>query len=181
MGASISEFLANFQGGGARPNRYEVILTFPVAVPFAGEASRKFQFTCKAATIPASNMGNIDVPYKGRQVKVPGDRVFDDWTVTALLDNDFLARKSFENWHNRINGFQTNVSDVNFINPANLYATAQVHLMDRADRIVRTYYIDGMYPTQVGEVQLGYDQNDQIAEQPITFAINSWSTDDTTD
>lgn len=181
MGASVNEFLANFQGGGARPNRYEVILTFPTAVPFATEAGRKLQFTCKAASIPATNIGVIDVPYKGRQVKVPGDKVWDDWSVTVMLDNDFLGRKSFENWHNRINGFETNVADVNFVNPANLFATAQVYAMDRADRILRTYYIEGMFPSMVAEIQLGYDQNDMVAEQQVTFAINGWSTDDTTD
>lgn len=179
MTASINDFLANFQGGGARPNRYEVILTFPAAVPFAIDAGKKIQYTCKAATIPSTNLGVIDVPYKGRQLKVPGDKVWDDWQATILIDNDFLARKSFETWHNLINGFRTNVADVNFVNPANLYASAQVFAMDRSDRVIRTYQIDSMFPTMVSEVQLGYDQNDMVMEQQVTFAINGWYADTT--
>lgn len=179
MPASIHDFLANFQGGGLRPNRYEVILTFPGSVD-AGTASKKISFTCKAAAIPASNMGVIDVPYMGRQVKVPGDKVWDDWTVQIILDNDLLGRKVFERWHDQLLGFDSNVAQPNMINPSNSFATAIVNALDRADRVIATYTVKDMFPSQVGEVVLGYDQNDQVAEQPVTFAINGWESDVTT-
>ncbi len=179
MTASITDFLANFQGGGARPNRYEVILSFPSAVPFATDAANKIKFTCKTAAIPASNMGVIDVPYKGRNAKVPGDKVWDDWNVTILLDNDYLGRGVFESWHNLILGFNSNVASNGFMNPANAFANATVNLLDRHDQIRRSYRVEGMFPTLVGEVTLGYDQNDMISEQPVTFAINGWTSDAT--
>lgn len=179
MTASITDFLANFQEGGARPNRYEVILTFPSAVPFANDASRKIKFTCKTAAIPGSNLGVIDVPYKGRMAKIPGDKVWDDWNVTILLDNDYLGRGVFEAWHNLINGFETNVASQGMMNPANCFANATVNLLDRYDNVRRSYRVEGMFPTLVGEVTLGYDQNDMISEQPVTFAINGWSSDAT--
>lgn len=179
MPASVHDFLANFQGGGLRPNRYEVILTFPASVD-AGQASKKVAFTCKAAAIPASNLGVVDVPYMGRQVKVPGDKTFDDWTVQIILDNDLLGRKVFERWHDQLLGFESNVAQDFMVNPSNAFATAVVNAMDRADRIIATYTVEDMFPSQVGEVTLGYDQNDQVAEQSVTFAINGWSSDVTT-
>ena len=175
MTASVFDFLANFRGGGARPNRYEVILTFPMGVPFAQAASQKIGFTCSAATIPSTNIGVIDVPYMGRQVKVPGDKIFDDWTVSVLIDNDFLGRSVFEKWHDMLLGFRSNVAQPQMVNPANAYARAIVNQLDRADNIVQRYQVDGIFPTQVGEITLGYDQNDQVMLQPITFAINGWS------
>lgn len=179
MTASIYDFLANFRGGGARPNRYRVVLTFPAGVPAGIAASEKISFTCSAASIPSSNIGIVDVPYMGRQVKVPGDKTFDDWTVTVLLDNDFLGRIAFEKWHDMILGFRTNVAQANMVNPINAYARAQVFALDRADNVIARYQIDGMFPSQVGEVTLGYDQNDQIMQQPVTFAINGWSSNAT--
>lgn len=178
MTASVHDFLANFRGGGARPNRYEVILNFPTSVPGAADASKKISFTCMAATIPSSNMGVIDVPYKGRQVKVPGDKIFDDWTVTVMIDSDFLGRKIFERWHNQILGFKSNQATSTMVNPNNAYASAIVKQLDRAEKVIRTYKVEGIFPTQVSEIQLGYDQNDQIMQQPITFAINGWTSDD---
>lgn len=177
MAAGVFDFLANFRGGGARPNRYEVILTFPAGVPNGVFAAEKISFTCTAATIPASMMGVAIVPYKGRQVKIPGDKTFDDWNVTIALDNDWLGRSVFERWHDLILGFRTNVADDGMINPIASFARAQVRQLDRADQIVQQYEVEGMFPSMVGEVQLGYDQNDMVALQPVTFAINNWSSD----
>lgn len=178
MTADIYSFLSNFKGGGARPNRYQVVLDFPKGVG-STETSRKIGFTCKATAIPSSNMGVIDLPFMGRQIKVPGDKTWDDWNVTVLIDNDFATRDVFEAWHNKILGFQSNVADKDFIDPANVYAKAQVHQLDRADTIVKTYFVEGIFPTSVGEISLGYDSNDQVMEQPVTFAINGWSTSKT--
>ena len=175
MTASIYDFLANFQGGGARPNRYRVILTFPGTVPAGLQASNKISFTCSAAAIPASSLGVVDVPYMGRQVKVPGDKIWEDWNVQILLDNDFIGRSAFESWHDQLLGFRSNVAQADKVNPINAYARAQVNCLDRADNVTQIYRIDGMFPINVGEVQLGYDQNDQVALQPVTFAINGWS------
>jgi len=104
MTASPLDFLANFQGGGFRPNRYQVILTFPAGVPNALNAATKFGFTCKAAAIPSSQMGVAEIPYMGRQIKVPGDKTWDDWNVTVMLDTDFATRDVFETWHDLILG-----------------------------------------------------------------------------
>ena len=177
--ASVHNFIANFRGGGARPNRYNVILTFPPAVPQGLVAATKLGFTCKATAIPASSMGVIDAPYMGRQVKIPGDKVWADWTVTALVDQDYLARGSFETWHNLINGFDTNVASAGMQDPANCFARAKVQLLDRYDRVTRTSDVEGIWPSEVGEITLGYDQNDQLMEQQVTFAINGWSSDST--
>lgn len=174
--ANIQDFLANFQGGGARPNRYEVILTFPDGVPGAQDASRKIGFTCKASAVPSTNIGIVEVPYMGRMVKIPGDKVWDDWTCTILLDNDLKGRKVFETWHEMLLGFRSNVAQPQMVNPNNAFASAEVVLLDRADGVLAggNYLVEGIFPQQVSEVTLGYDQNDQIMEQTVTFAINGW-------
>lgn len=172
MAADIYSFLSQFTGGGARPNRYEVILSFPNGVG-SSEVSKKIQFTCKATSIPATEMGVADVPYKGRHVKIPGDKTFGDWNVTILIDNDFIGRSTFEQWHNQILGFTSNVAaDTDWINPINVYATAIVNQLDRADNIIQTYQIGGIFPTNVSEISLGYDTNDSVMEQQVTFAVN---------
>lgn len=180
MTADVFTFLSNFRGGGARPNRYEVILTFPAGVPNGIVASEKVSFTCSAASIPSSQMGIVNVPYKGRQVKVPGDKTFDDWNVSVILDNDWLGRSVFERWHDLILGFRSNVAQPQMINPTNAFARAIVLQLDRADNLVQRYEVEGMFPSSVGEVTLGYDQNDSVMLQPITFAVNNWSSQVTT-
>jgi len=184
IGTSVSDFLANFQGGGLRPNRYQVVLSFPndvlAAVHGGTTSANKISFTCKASSIPASQVGTAQVPYMGRGIKFAGDKTFDDWEITVMLDNDLIGRHIFEAWHDQIMGFDSNVSTQSFVNPANYMASGTVTLLDRAGGILETYTIEAIWPTNLGSVSLGYDTNDSIAEQQVTFAVNGWSNGFTT-
>ena len=174
MTASAMDFLANFQGGGFRPNRYRVVLSFPQAVPNTLAATTKAGFTCKATSIPSTMLGTAEVYFMGRPVKIPGDKTWDDWTVSIYMDTDFVTRDAFETWHDLILGFESTTAREGMATTVNAFATAQVHALNRYDEIVKTYDLDGIWPTQVGEVTLGFDQNDQVAEFPVTFAVNGW-------
>ena len=97
---TISKFKSRLQGGGARPNLFEVNLNdFKFAPEWDNET---FQFLCKAAQLPSSNVTPISIPFRGRSLKVAGDRTFDDWTVTVINDEDFKLRTAFEQWMNGI-------------------------------------------------------------------------------
>jgi hypothetical protein len=170
---SVTEFIANFQGGGARPNLYNVILTFPLGIGSAQE-SRKASFTCRSASLPASNMGLVQVPYMGRQVKIAGDKTFDDWTITIINDSDFSVRDAFERWTDRISGHVGNVAAPGFGNPTRYFANAEVIQLDREDYEVKSYFFEGIFPTSVSDIQMGFDQNDMVEEFTVTLAVNYW-------
>ena len=108
---NISAFRERLRGGGARPNLYEVVLNLPNGLDFADASGvqDKSRFLVKAAALPASNLGVVEVPYRGRQLKVAGDRTFDTWTVTVLNDTDFKVRAAMEAWTNQINNNYTNI------------------------------------------------------------------------
>lgn len=179
IGTSVTNFIANFQGGGARPNLYNVLLTFPPAVANS-LSSVKAAFTCRAASLPASNLGMAVVPFMGRQVKLAGDKTFDDWTITIINDTDFSVRDSFERWMDYINGHVSNVAARGWGNPTNYFANAEVVQLDREDREVKSYFFEGIFPINVSEIQLGYDQNDMVEEFTVTFAVNYWAARTTT-
>lgn len=170
----VNSFIANFQGGGLRPNLYKVIVTFPTEVGGA-QAATKVAFTCKAATVPASNLGIAVAPYMGREVKLAGDRTFDDWNITVMLDSDLVNRDAFEVWSDLANGHVSNVAIPGWGNPTKYMATAEVHLINREGKTIRTYTLEGTWPTVVGEISLGWDNNNQIAEMPVTLAVQYWS------
>lgn len=179
MTAAISDFLANFQGGGYRPNRFNVILTFPGAVPNALGAATKFGFTCRSASIPQLTLGVAEVPYMGRMAKIPGDKVWDDWNVTVMVDMDFVVRDVFESWQDMILGFDSNVATNGMQNPTNCFATATVQALDRYDNVIKNYTASGIWPSSVGEMQLAYDDNNTVSSFDVTFSVNNWSTEAT--
>ena len=103
---NITEFRTRLIGGGARSNLFEVTIEYPES--FGENAKENGQFLIKAAEIPAANLGNIPVPYRGRVLPVAGDRTFDPWTITVINDTDFSIRSAMERWSNFINDIQTN-------------------------------------------------------------------------
>ena len=96
----VDDFKSKLRGGGARPNLFKATVNFPA---YAGGDVELTSFLCKAAQLPASVMNVVEVPFRGRQLKVAGDRTFETWTVTIINDTDFNTRNAMERWMNGIN------------------------------------------------------------------------------
>ena len=151
---TISDFKTKLTGGGARANLFEVVLTFPDAAKPPDEVLDKSRFMVKGARLPASNIAQIEVPFRGRVLKIAGDRTFDSWTVTVINDTDFAIRSAFENWMNTINKLDNNTG---LVNPADYQADAYVYQLDRDGQDLRAYRFYDTFPTQVGPIELSYD------------------------
>ena len=170
---SITEFRSRMTGGGARSNLFEVNIQYPDLVG-NGSATEDGEFLVKAAEIPAANLGNIPVPFRGRVLPVAGDRTFDPWTITVINDTDFSIRSKMEEWSNFINDIQTTQGEVN---PENYQTNATVKQLGRAGDLsgggtipsLRQYNFVGIYPNAVSSIPLDYGATDQIEEFQVTF------------
>ena len=171
---NIQEFRSRMTGGGARSNLFEVEITFPDGIGISeSSVSDKVPFLVKAAEIPASNLGNIPVPYRGRVLPIAGDRTFDPWTVTVINDTDFLIRDAMEKWSNSINDIQTAQGS---INPEVYQKSARVFQKSRegvgpsdTEKDLRIYKFEGIYPNVVSSIPLDFGATDQIEEFQVTF------------
>ena len=171
---NITEFRSRLSGGGARANLFEIEIAFPdeLGIDF-NLVTDKVPFLVKAAEIPASNLGNIPVPYRGRVLPVAGDRTFDPWTVTIINDTDFIIRDAMEKWSNSINDLQTAQGT---INPEVYQKSALVKQLSREgsapgdpEKTLRTYKFEGIYPNTVSSIPLDFGATDQIEEFQVTF------------
>ena len=171
---SITEFRSRLSGGGARANLFEVEIAFPEELGInLTDVSDKVPFLVKAAEIPASNLGNIPVPYRGRVLPVAGDRTFDPWTVTIINDVGFEIRDAMEKWSNSINDLQTAQGTTN---PEVYQRSALVKQLSREgsapgdpEKTLRTYKFEGIYPNTVSSIPLDFGATDQIEEFQVTF------------
>ena len=171
---NIQEFRSRMTGGGARSNLFEVEIKFPDGLAINESlVSDKTPFLVKAAEIPASNLGNIPVPYRGRVLPIAGDRTFDPWTVTIINDTDFLIRDAMERWSNSINDIQTAQGS---INPEVYQTSARVFQKSRegngpsdTEKDLRIYKFEGIYPNVVSSIPLDFGATDQIEEFQVTF------------
>ena len=167
---TISNFKSKLTGGGARPNLFEVVLTFPDTSKPDSDVLDKARFMVKAATLPASNVGLVDVALRGRVLKIAGDRTFDTWSPTIINDTDFSIRSAFERWMNTINRVSDNTG---LTNPADYQADAYVYQLDRDGSTLRTYRFYDVFPTQVGQIELSYEQSG-IQEFTVELQVQWW-------
>ena len=178
---SIVDFKQKLTGGGARSNLFEVEIEYPesINVTTGSEGPKEFgKFMIKAAEIPASNLGNIPVPFRGRVLPIAGDRTFDPWTVTIINDTNFKIRDAMEQWSNSINDLQTAQG---LIDPVDYQTNAKVKQLSREGlnnpgdiTVLREYRFEGIYPNVVSSIPLDYGATDQIEEFQVTFNYLFW-------
>lgn len=168
---TLSDFKAKMTGGGARPNLFEVVLQFPISAPTDTDTLQKTRFLVKAAALPASNIGPIEVPFRGRVLKLAGDRTFDTWTITVLNDTDFSIRSAFEKWMNSMNRMEdaTGTQD-----PAFYQSDAYVYQLDRDGSTLRTYRFHDVFPNNLSSMDLNYESTDQIHEFTVEMQVQWW-------
>jgi hypothetical protein len=166
----ITDFKSKLTGGGARSNLFEVELAFPSAVSVDNAILDKSRFLVKAAAIPSSNVTSLEVSFRGRTLKVAGDRSFESWTITVINDTDFAIRSAFEKWMNYINRLSDNTGQTN---PALYQADAYVHQLNRDGSILRSYHMYDLFPTSISSMPLDYG-TDSIQEFTVEMQVHWW-------
>ena len=204
MARGISEFKTKLINGGARPNLFLVRLNFPTTlseiadigqVEASNILTERAEFLVKTAQLPASTIGTIDVPFRGRMLKVAGDRTFEPWSVTVVNDGEFGIRKAFETWSRGINALTENVSQLGYGDDNPGYCVdLEVFQLSRDGKtpnktpqaitaggvdgmdVVRSYKFYDAWPSSLSAIDLSYESNDQIEEFTVEFQYNYYET-----
>jgi len=200
MARGISEFKTKLINGGARPNLFLVRLNFPTtlntitdieSVDSSNVITERAEFLVKTAQLPASTIGTIDVPFRGRMLKVAGDRTFEPWSVTVVNDGQFGIRKAFETWSRGINALTENVSQLGYGDDNPGYCVdLEVFQLGRDQQkpnktpqsmnsqgrdgmeVIRGYKFYDAWPSSLSAIDLSYESNDQIEEFTVEFQYN---------
>jgi len=170
MAFNIQEIRSQLALGGARNSLFQV----QIANPANGAGDIKVPFMVKAAQIPASTLGMIEVPYFGRKIKIAGDRTFAEWTVTVINDEDFLIRNAMEQWMNTINSHAGNIREFGSASPLLYKSNAQITQFSKTGVPIREYTFNGMFPTEVSTIEMAWETTDAIEEFTVTFQYDFW-------
>ena len=174
MAFNVAEFRANLIGDGARPNLFQVTLTFPTVAANGVVAGQKATFMAKTAQLPGSTVGTVPLYYFGRELKFAGNRTFTDWTLQIINDEDFTIRNSIESWMNAINSHAGNVRNAAAAGPSGYTVDAEVTQYGKTGDALKTYKFVGMYPLDLAPIDLDWGSNDSIEEYGVTFAYQWW-------
>ena len=194
---TLSKFQSKLQGGGARPNLFEVsIPDLPDAAKnstpkatWGSDEQENFSIMCKAAQLPASTIASIDVPFRGRTLKVAGDRTIENWNITIINDEDFAIRNAMEAWMNAIAKLSNNTGAVNpssYMTDAYVYQLGRGYSSGRFSKAnsgtddgesvtpLKSFKFIDIFPVSVSAIDLSYDSGDTIEEFTVEFAVQSF-------
>ena len=176
--SNVSSFLTQVKQG-VRPNMFQVDITFPGT----NADQTLVSYMCKSAALPASNIGVIEVPFRGRTVKIAGDRTFDNWSATFINDKEMKSRAYFEQWLNQINTHKANTGAIQ--DPTAYGRSVVIRQLEKdnspAGSELRSYKLWYAFPISTSAIDLAYDSNDQIEEFSVEFQYSYWTVGDDSD
>jgi len=175
MPFSVDDFKSGLTRGGARPNLFEVQMEFPALASGLGAdtgINRKMTFTCKAASLPESTIGMIDLPYFGRTAKFAGNRTYGDWTTTVFNDEDFAVHDGVRNWIELMNGPLSNIRLAGSVRQYQTDATVSQFGMN-GDRL-KTFTFHNIWPSTLSAIDLDWGTNDSLEELTVTWQYDYW-------
>ena len=163
--ARIDDFKATLIGGGARPNQFRVTITPPPGIAI-GLDVRRSSFLAKASNLPGQTLGEIPVPFRGRNIYIAGDREFETWSTTFINDTDFMVRNAIERWMNGINDL---VENTGVSTPAEYSADLFVEQLDRDDTVLKNYIFRNAHPLTVAQIDVAYESTNALEEFEVTW------------
>jgi hypothetical protein len=183
MAFNINDFRANgLSLGGARPSLFEII--FPEWPGSAGsDARQKLTLLAKASQIPPSIIGQVEIPYFGRRIKLVGDRVYTNWNVTIMNDEDYQVRQAMETWHEQLNDHQFNLMQTDSAPRPGTSTTSStsgykrdaiVNHYSKTGTLLKTYTMVGLFPVTISEMALDWEAIDQVQQFDVEFALDYW-------
>jgi hypothetical protein len=182
---TIDDFKANVASDFARPNLFQVDLNFPQGIINNASLIELGKFTVRAANLPASNIGVIEIPFRGRVLKIAGDRTFEPWTITIQNDSNFVLRNAFELWASSIQAYNENFTSAAGLGDSDdatgYFADMTVHQLARdvkngeAPKILKSYKFYNVFPSAIAAIDLDFGSNDAIEEFTVELQTQYWT------
>jgi len=153
-------------GDAARPYLFEI----DIPSISTGDANDVKTVTClaRSAILPRYNIEDIPFEFQKSTFHMGGRAVFDTWQVTFMAD-------AYHKLRNRLLSWQSVIFDpsrqVSYSPSSYKRGGVTIKQLDRMGSVVTAYEFRGLYPSEVGEIQV--DQgNTSIEEFNVTFTYD---------
>ena len=154
--------------GGSKANLFRMSIGLNDAITGVDLDASNFSVLCKSGAIPAFTLGVIEVPFRGRRIKIPGDRTYGDWTATFVNDGNQNIRKTFDNWLKSIVD-PDGEENLRSSSEDTYRSTITIEQLKSDGTVARVYDLYDAFPTDVSAIDLSYDTTDAIQEFTVTF------------
>lgn len=161
----MAELLSNFIQGFKNPaktNMYKLV--FRQGGDGRAVLPQGLEIRAKGAQLPTADLNVMEIPYKGRKVKIPAERTFAEWTVTIMETADMNVRKQLEAWMSVLDQEDAVARDT-----AALADIDCILLKPDNSTPSITYTLYGAFPSSIASVDLSFDEQTAPLEYSVTF------------
>lgn len=163
--SEIENILTKVKSGMAKTN------LFIVNIPFL-DLGTLLEFRAKGAQLPSSELASLEIPHRGRRIKVPGQRSFTDWTITVMETKEMKVRILLEKWMELLNGASSNSIDTSITKSVTvrpIYFDSNNGISQGANSpFIMT--LEGAFPTNISAIEFSFDEQTAPLEYQVTFS-----------
>jgi hypothetical protein len=141
---------------------------FQISIPPIDDDSQSLTMLAESTILPSYKLEDKSFEFQGVKYKMAGNAAFDDWNVTFLCDEYHKVRHKFLAWQSLI---YDPIRQIPYTSGSYKKNGIQVLQLSRDGDIVSGFEFFGLYPSQVGEVQLSHSNMD-VGKFTVTFAYD---------
>lgn len=163
----VNKMRAKIKQGGVRPNKFRVDMVFPSVV--ATDLTEECSFLIKGAELPGQTFGKIQVPIRGRNVNVKGEREADGTLDLTILNVGFEIYDAFHEWLAYMEAMAETIGEDD---PNAYIVTFQVHQLNARDEPIKTFEFYNAWPESIGTISLDTGSTNTIEEFSVTMSYD---------
>ena len=125
----------------------------------------------KTTTLPSTTIGNVEIPYQGRKINIPGDRAAPADMSMTIIYNQGSGYNIHKYFHDAMNEIQpsdeTGVSHMDLLN--NTVSIGVKDPENPAGGILHEYKLFGVIPINIGAVEISHETTDALVTFDVTI------------
>lgn len=161
------------KSGLAFANRYEVFFTVPNGFGVSDRDTLQYlSIRCDSISIPGRSFSTTPYRFYGPARNMPYEPIYaGELTASIVLSGDMRERKFFEDWMDLI----CSSSNYKFNYYDDYISDFEISVLTKDEINTYTVFVEEAYPKAIGDIQVGYDKDNEYLKQDVTFAFRKYT------
>lgn len=172
--ADIAGMVENIKTTGlAYSNRYEVIFNTPAGFNKTDLFMlRSLSLRCDSVSVPGRSFSTTPYRFYGPARNMPYEPIYSgEMSLSIILSEDLRERTFFEMWMEKI----CDRTNYKFGFYDDYVTNLLITPLTKFDGIAYEFVIEEAYPKAIGDLQMGYDKDNDFLRQDITMAFRKYT------
>lgn len=175
MAFDVNKFRSSFSSTGepANPTNYKVNIELPLSLKTKFDRfTRNIEYRCESVSIPESVIATMERKTYGVPLNIAYAPSYGPLTISFIVSDNMDERKFFYDWKELVSPTINN-QDVGYFD--DYVGNIIVNMYDKAGKISRIFTINNCFPTNIQEVPLSWNANNDYVRLNVVFKYTNIS------